>query len=82
MKCRQRIALTPADAANFALGGAPLQRLAIRFADCTLSADDAGGGTAGDPFAADEGGNRRGVFGLRHGLGSPGLSCCLGRATS
>ena len=74
MKCRQWIATAPANALNFDLGGASLQCLPVRFADSPLSAYDTGGGTAGDAFAADEGGDRRVVFALRHDFDSPGSS--------
>src|SRR5215472_14895793 len=66
MQCRQRIANAAATAANFDLGRPSLQRLAIRFADRALRAHNAGGRTAGDPFTADECGNRGVIFGLRH----------------
>ena len=67
MECGQRIAKTAADAANFDLGCAPLQGLAIRFTDGPLGAHDAGGGAASNAFAADECGDGGIVFGLRHG---------------
>ena len=74
MKGGQWIAAAPADALNFDLGGASLQCLPVRFTDSPLSAYDAGGGTAGDAFAADKCGDRRVVFALRHDFESPNSS--------